>query len=277
MYPKSKYFEIVSQFVKPFFTTSHHFDKIPIISHGFFGRKGGVSQGVFTSLNAGLQKGDDPEHVCENRHRMALALHMENCPLFFVSQKHTNKVYVLDEGHKDDVPVADAIVTRQKNIIIGVQTADCVPVLFVDAHNGVIGAAHAGWRGLANGILENTFREMIHLGAKLHYLKAAIGPCIWADSYEVGMDVCQNFEQFRECFTSWRSEANEKNIKDQTFSFDLAKVAYLVLKRIGIHEVSQSQADTYKNKEDYFSYRRSMHLGDKLYGSNASLIGLKNE
>ncbi|MES2608387.1 MAG: peptidoglycan editing factor PgeF [Pseudomonadota bacterium] len=250
---------------------------IPWLAHGFFGRKGGTSTGEFESLNVSLKKGDLLENVMQNRQRMANALSMENIPIVFACQKHTNTVLVIDRPFGDDVPTADALVTHQKNLIIGIQTADCVPVLFLDPFNKVIAAAHAGWKGLAGGILQNTLVAMESLGASRKHIKAAIGPCIWSESYEVGSDVHDAFPDSSDLFMHWRAptKANGMGII-KTFGFDLPMAAYRTLQIAGIADINPSPINTYAHADDYFSYRRSTHLDEIRYGGQASLIGMPN-
>ena len=261
----------------PPYLKSPHLNDIPWLAHGFFGRKGGVSTGEFASLNISLHKGDSLENVLQNRARMAHVLSMENAPIVFACQKHTNTVLVVDEPFTDKIPIADALVTRQENLILGVQTADCVPVLFVDPVAKIVAAAHAGWRGLADGILQNTIATMEELGAERENIRAAIGPCIWSESYEVGADVYEAFPDFTDLFTQWRmpTKANGMGVI-KTFAFDLPMAAYRVLRNAGITHLSQSPINTYAHIHDYFSYRRSTHTGNVQFGGQASLIGLRN-
>ncbi|MES2252196.1 MAG: peptidoglycan editing factor PgeF [Pseudomonadota bacterium] len=254
-----------------------HLSEIPWLSHGFFGRRGGVSKGEFNSLNIGLQKGDSLENVCQNRQRMADALMMGNAPIVFACQKHTNSVLVIDAPFKGDIPIADALVTKRKNLIIGVQTADCVPVLFIDPITKIIAAAHAGWKGLASGILQNTITVMEELGATRANIRAAIGPCIWSASYEVGSDVREAFPLFNDLFTPCKAFVNENKVNARTtFCFDLPMAAYRTLQNNGISSISPSPKDTYTHEHDFFSYRRSTHAGDSRFGGQASLIGMHN-
>lgn len=251
---------------------SLEFTHIEWLAHGFFGRKGGVSSNEFESLNSALQKGDISDNVCQNRQFMANALLMENAPIIFMCQNHTTVVHVLDAPLGDEIPIADAIVTRKKNIIIGIQTADCVPVLFVDPVTHVIGAAHAGWSGLANGILQNTVKTMIELGANKESIKAAIGPCIWPESYEVGANVKESFSDFHDLFKPWPGISNISEAI--TYSFDLPMAAYRTLQNAGILDISSSSKNTYENPTDYFSFRKSTHNKDIRFGRQASLIGM---
>lgn len=255
-----------------------HLNDIQWLAHGFFGRKGGVSEGEFTSLNITKKELACADAVNENRKRIAKTVGMENAPTLLTNQKHTNTVVILEkpfDGEKP--PIADAMVTKEKNLLICIQTADCVPVLFVDPINQIIGGAHAGWRGLAAGILQNTLQAMINLGAKREHIKAAIGPCAWAESYEVGADVMEAFPQFNDLFKQWRAptKANGMGVL-KTFSFDLPTAALRTLQNEKLSELSASPINTYTHEEDFFSFRRSTHQGKNHFGSQGSVIGMRN-
>src|SRR5699024_9478630 len=163
------------------------FNAVAGLRHAFFTREGGVSQGIYASLNCGLGSGDNPAHVTENRSRAAEALGAEPGSLLTCHQAHTAEAVVVErpwaEGER---PRADALVTRTPGLALGVLTADCAPVLLADLRAGVIGAAHAGWKGALGGILDSTVTAMVTLGARPGEIVSAIGPCISQRSYEVG-------------------------------------------------------------------------------------------
>jgi YfiH family protein len=266
----------------PFLTAaSFQTDKHPWLAHGFFGRKGGVSTGVFSSLNVSFaERGDQPDCITENRLRVANALNIERAPVIFAHQKHTTIALIVDKPFEGERPIADALVTNTPGLLIGVQTADCVPVLFIDETTRVIAAAHAGWKGLADGILQNTLIAMESLGANRTHIIAAIGPCIHADSYEIGDNVKAAYPQFPELFTPWTNKiigttVSKTTTHKETFAFDIPMAAYLTLKQAGIRNISSSPINTYTNPTDYFSYRRSTHNGDSTFGNQASVIGIK--
>lgn len=168
---------------------------LPMIRHGFFTRAGGVSQGVYASLNAGVGSNDDPHRVEENRARMAGALGVTPDRLLSVYQIHSPDVVVADEPWPASArPRADAIVTRRPGLAIAASTADCGPVLFADPQAQVIGAAHAGWRGALAGVTDATIAAMEHLGAARDRIVAAIGPLIRQPNYEVGLEVAARFQ-----------------------------------------------------------------------------------
>lgn len=254
-----------------------HLIDIPWLAHGFFGRKGGVCEGEFSSLNVTLKESVCAHAVNENRKRIAKAIGMENALNLLTNQKHTNTVIVVEKPFGDHVPIADAMVTNKKNILICIQTADCVPVLFVDPINQIIGGAHAGWRGLSTGILQNTIATMISLGAQREHIKAAIGPCAWAESYEVGRDVVDAFPQFNDLFQDWHAETKANSTRTKmTYSFDLATAAYRTLEAEKLSEISSSPVNTYTHEEDFFSFRRSTHQGKSHFGGQGSVIGMRN-
>ena len=223
-------------------------------AHGFFGRKGGVSAGIFESLNCGLGTADDPEAVAENRRRAVTAFAGSDIPLLTPRQDHTDICLIVTEPWRER-PVADALATDAPGLAIGILTADCAPVLFAGRRTDgarVVGAAHAGWKGALNGILENTVAAMQKLGAQ--EITAALGPCINPESYEVG-------PEFRELFGPEFFRGG---------NFDLPAYVRHRLERSGVELLSFCAADTYAG--DYFSYRRSVHRKEPDYGRQLSVI-----
>ncbi|HEY2416893.1 MAG TPA: polyphenol oxidase family protein, partial [Steroidobacteraceae bacterium] len=167
---------------------------LPGIRHGFFGRAGGVSEGIYASLNCGFGSGDDGERVAENRARAMRSNDLDPARLVTAWQTHSKRVAIVDRPWaRGDTPQVDAMVTRVPGIGLGVLHADCAPVLFADAQARVVGAAHAGWRGAFDGVLEETLSEMQRQGAVLSRISAAIGPCIGQASYEVGPEFRERF------------------------------------------------------------------------------------
>lgn len=241
------------------------------IAHAFFSRRGGVSKGLYTSLNCGRGSRDDPKAVEANRARAAAALDMPPGTLFTNHQIHSNKVVVIDEtGEPDAKREADALVTNRPGIVIGALAADCAPVLFAAPTERVIGAAHAGWRGALDGVCDSTVDAMIELGVRPDEIKAAVGPCIGVDSYEVGPEFPAPFLD--------QDQANgrffEKAERDGHFLFDLS--GYLVhrLSRLGLGEVVRLEADTCRDEANFFSYRRSRHRNEPDYGRQLAAITL---
>ena len=239
------------------------------IAHGFFGRRGGVSTGELASLNCGLGSGDDPALIAENRRRVADAV-LPGAALTGVYQVHGNRCIIVDD--KSDLtarPEADALATRTPGIVLGILTADCVPVLFADREAGVIGAAHAGWKGALAGITDATLAAMDSLGASRAHIAAAIGPCIGRASYEVD-------DAFVERFTA-DDPANERFFaagKPGHAMFDIAAYVAARLAAAGVARIAIGGQDTYALQQDYFSYRRACHQGENSYGRQLSVIGL---
>jgi YfiH family protein len=239
------------------------------IAHGFFGRRGGVSNGELASLNCGLGSGDDPALIAENRRRVADAV-LPGAALTGAYQVHGNRCIIVDD--KSDLtarPEADALATRTPGIVLGILTADCVPVLFADREAGVIGAAHAGWKGALAGITDATLAAMESLGASRVNIAAAIGPCIGRASYEVD-------DAFVERFTA-DDPANERFFaagKPGHAMFDIAAYVAARLAAAAVTRIAIGGQDTYALQQDYFSYRRACHQGENSYGRQLSVIGL---
>ncbi len=248
------------------------------IAHGFFGRQGGVSTGIYESLNCGRGSNDDRAATDENRRRVMATLGNASLPLLTVYQYHSNICLTVTEPwhveNPADSPRADAMVTDRSGFALGVLAADCAPVLFAGRKSDgapVIGAAHSGWRGAVGGVLENTLAAMKDLGAVAEMITAAIGPCIGPVSYEVSADFMNPFVE--------QDAANEKFFRaaatpDKKY-FDLPSYITSRLKRAGVKSVSWTGADTFANEPAYFSYRRTTHRGEPDYGRQVSVISLK--
>ena len=239
------------------------------IAHGFFGRRGGVSTGELASLNCGLGSNDDPALIAENRQRVVEAA-LPGATLTGLYQVHGNRCVIVDEDSDLTArPEADALATRTPGILLGILTADCVPVLFADAEAGVVGAAHAGWKGALAGVTDATLAAMESLGADRANIAAAIGPCIARASYEVD-------DGFVQCFTA-DDPANERFFaaaKPGHAMFDIAAYVAARLAAAGVTRIAIGGQDTYAEAEDYFSYRRACHKGENSYGRQLSVIGL---
>jgi YfiH family protein len=239
------------------------------IAHGFLGRIGGVSSGIYAGLNCSLGSDDLRENVMENRRR-AVAAVMPEAALARVYQIHSPDVItVTGPIDQDNPPKADALVTDRPNILLGVQTADCVPVLFADRDAGVVGAAHSGWKGAFTGVNESTIAAMEALGAKRDRMKCAIGPCIAQKSYEVDAGF---FERFVEADVE-----NARFFRDgraRHYQFDIEGYVAARLAAAGITTVECLGQDTYSQPDRFFSFRRSCHRTEPGYGGQMSLIGL---
>lgn len=236
------------------------------IPHGFLGRRGGVSGGVVAGLNVGHGAGDDEEAVAENRRRAVSAV-LAGAALATVYQVHSaDAVTVVRPWLHAERPRADAMATDRPGVLLGVVTADCAPVLLADAEAGVIGAAHAGWRGAHGGVLEAVVGEMAGLGARRERIVAAVGPAIAQASYEVD-------DAFRARFSEDEGEFFAAGRRGH-WQFDLEGYAAARLARAGIAAVERLGLDTYPDAERFFSYRRATHRGEPAYGRQISLIGL---
>ena len=236
------------------------------VPHGFFGRTGGVSDGPYASLNAGLRSGDDRAHVEENRKRIRDALGADF--LLSVSQVHGDTVLILDGEHPGDAE-ADGMVTRVPGLALGILTADCGPVLIADVKAGVVGACHAGWRGALGGIVESTVAAMCELGASPAGMRAVLGPCIAPDSYEVGEVLKSEFVEVSEDYAE-HFRPGPTGVPH----FDLPGFVLSRLAACGVPEAAWTGHDTYADENAFFSYRRNTHQGISGYGRNLSAIML---
>jgi YfiH family protein len=236
--------------------------------HGFFTRKGGASSGIFAGLNCGPGSSDQSDIVKINRARAAAALGLEAGALVSLNQIHSATVAVLTSVPEGRI-VADAMVTNVPGIGLGILTADCQPVLFADASAGVIGAAHAGWRGARDGVLEATIAAMVDLGARPGQISAVIGPSISQAAYEVG-------PEFVNSFTA-DDPANSRffvNGQGDRMLFDLPSFGLHRLRQAGVGHAEWTGACTYADPARFYSYRRTTHAGEADYGRLISVIRL---
>jgi YfiH family protein len=237
--------------------------------HGFLGRRGGVSTGAMAGLNVGPGSGDDPDALRENQSRAVAAI-LPGASLALVHQVHSaGVVTVTDLWPLSERPRGDAMVTDRPGILLGILTADCAPILFEDLETGVVGAAHAGWRGAFGGVAEATVAAMEKLGAHRERIRAAIGPCIAQPSYEVD-------EEFRARFLE-QDAANERffsGFDGARPHFDLEAYVAARLTAAGIASVEALHLDTYADADRFFSFRRATHRDESAYGRQVSLIGL---
>lgn len=235
--------------------------------HGFFGRQGGVSTGIYATLNAGTGSNDDANAVRENRARIATAMKVAPTHLIGVHQVHSPTAVFVDGPWSDERPQADALVTKTPNLAISILTADCAPVLLIDGDAGIIGAAHAGWKGAIGGVLESTVALMREHGAT--DIRAAIGPCIHQRSYEVGAEFHARFvsesDNYDRFFVSGASGK---------FHFDLPRFCVSRLAHAGVAQVEIAPLDTYAEEAALFSHRRSVHRREDGYGRNCAAIAL---
>ena len=239
------------------------------IVHGFFTRRGGTSDGMFSSLNCGIGSGDAREKVLANRETAAAALGLSASRLATPYQVHGADIVMATEPWTPgEGPEADGIVTATPGLAIGVGTADCAPVLFADPGAGVVGAAHAGWGGAIKGVLEATVVAMVALGAEIGRISAAIGPAIAQPSYEVGPEFRERFLVDDAANAAFFSAGREGRSH-----FDLVGYVDGRLRRLGLASVSaMPQHDTYADEDRFFSFRRATHRGEPDYGRMISII-----
>lgn len=239
------------------------------LPHGFLGRNGGISTGVIASLNAGLGSADDPAAVAENRRRAAESV-LPGAALVGLYQVHSADCVTVTEPWGDAVrPHADALVTNRPGLLLGILTADCAPILLADREAGVVGAAHAGWKGAVAGVTDATVAAMVALGARPERIAAAIGPCIARESYEVD-------EGFRDRFLRENAE-NARFFAPGALGhhqFDLEAYVAHRLRDVGVGTVAPLGLDTYRDEARFYSFRRATHRGEADYGRQISLIGL---
>lgn len=237
--------------------------------HGFFTREGGVSEGPFASLNASLSGADDRARVLENRARAARTLGADPRRLVGVTQVHGAEVATVTEPWVPGAgPRADAMVTDRPGIALGIVTADCAPVLFADATAGVVGAAHAGWRGAVGGVLEATIAAMEALGASRTRIAAAIGPCIAQASYEVGADLYGAVTARDAADTRFFADGR----RPDHWQFDLAGYCAARLAAAGLAEIADTARDTLAEETRFFSHRRRTLAGGGPIGHQISVI-----
>ncbi len=235
------------------------------VPHGFLGRSGGVSTGTLTGLNCGWGSNDDRESINENRRRAVEAV-LPGARLVTVHQIHSADVVVAGDWPDDARPHADALVTDRPGILLGILTADCAPILLADRDAGVIGAAHAGWRGAVAGVAASTVAAMEKLGARRNRIAAAVGPCIAQRNYEVD-----------HAFADHLGEQNEHFFTDGPAGrphFDLESFVAASLAAAGVTRIEALGLDTYAAPDRFFSYRRATHNAEPDYGRQISLIGL---
>ena len=241
------------------------------IAHGSFGRQGGVSEGIYAALNCGLGSKDARDVIGENRRRVADHLGAAPDRLLTAYQHHSADAIVVTEPWTfETMPKADALVTATRGIAVGALAADCAPVLFADAEAGIVAAAHAGWKGALNGVLESAVATMEKLGARRSRIGAVLGPCIGPEAYEVG-------PEFEANFTAQSSE-NRRFFRrpsvDARPYFDLPAFVLARLDAMGLGAVESRTRCTYSHPDEFFSYRRTTHRREPDYGRQISAIVL---
>lgn len=238
--------------------------------HGFLGREGGVSTGILSGLNVGLGSGDDRAAIVENRRRAVESV-LPGSQLVTLHQVHSPDAVAVTAPFPDDArPHADALVTDRPGLLLGILTADCAPVLLADAQAGVVGAAHAGWKGVIGGVTDATIARMEELGADRSRIVAAIGPCIARASYEVDEGFFRRF-----CETDPENERFfSSGVRPDRHQFDLEAYVAARLAAAGIGRIVCLGLDTYADETRFYSFRRATHRREPDYGRQISLIGL---
>ena len=240
------------------------------IRHGFFTREGGVSEGIYASLNCGHGSQDDRGHVTENRRRVAVALGQSTAEhVSTLYQVHSATALVIDQSlPRESLPKADALVTRTPGVVVGTLAADCTPVLFADPEAKVVAAAHAGWRGALTGVLEATIVQMESIGGDRRRIRAAVGPCINQAAYEVGPEFEQTFLVVNPGYACFFV----RPIGSARPHFDLPGFVESRLRTAGLGEVERQSPCTFGPQSRFFSYRRTTKAGEPDYGRQISAI-----
>lgn len=241
-----------------------------VVKHGYFTREGGVSDGIYRGLNVGLGSNDDRARVEENRARVSAWFGAEPHRLATLHQVHSPDAVIVDGSYDGTRAEADALVTATPGLVIGVLSADCGPVLFADAEAGVIGAAHAGWKGALGGVLESTIEAMISLGARRDRISASLGPSISRRNYEVGTEFVERFLERDPAYAVFFSPS----AREGHAMFDLPG---LTTKRLTDAGVTAENLDlcTYADEQRFFSYRRTTHRSEPDYGRQISAISIR--
>lgn len=242
------------------------------IAHGFFSRAGGVSQGLYRGLNVGLGSGDDRARIAENRVRVSAWFGLDPDRLVTVHQVHSPDVHVATLENRTERPKADALVTQVPGLVLGVLTADCGPVLFCDPEAQVIGAAHAGWRGAFDGVLESTIAAMERLGARSGRIVAVLGPSISQANYEVGPEFVDRFLARNADDAGYFTAS----AKPGHAMFDLRRLTFDRLSAAGLNADMMPEC-TYADEDAWYSYRRATHLNQPDYGRQISAIAIKED
>ena len=239
--------------------------------HGFFTRLGGESTGIYKGLNCGLGSMDNKKIINRNRVLVANSMGISQSRLVFVHQIHSSDVITIKNKIHTSPVKGDALVTANKKIALSILTADCQPVLFLDKKNGIIGAAHAGWKGAFTGILQNTIKSMKKIGGEPDHISVTIGPSISQKNYEVGPEffdtLCKDYKYNEKFF--FKGNKNR-------FHFDLVGYSIYQIKKSGVRKVNYIDSCTYENPDLYFSYRRSVHKSEPDYGRMISTIMLED-
>ena len=243
-------------------------NKYSHIKCAFFSRKKGISNGVYKSLNCGLNSKDKKSNVLKNRIIALEKIGLNKKNLIIPNQIHSNKIKIVDENSINQNITADGLLTKSNKIVLGILTADCAPIFFFDCKENIISAVHAGWKGAKNGIIKNTIKLMLECGSKLDNITSCIGPCIGKESYKVNNDFFRKF--------IIENSQNKKFflIKKNIMNFNLKYYIIEKIKNFGVKKVLFGSFDTFKDKKNFFSYRRSKDKKELDYGRCVSIISL---
>ena len=244
---------------------SKNFKKLKNVNHCFFSRKKGFSKGIYASLNCGKGSKDDKKNINKNLIFVSKKMGVSKNKLMLMHQTHSNKVVEIKKNNCNTKIEADAMVTKMKGIALGVVTADCVPVIICDVKNQIIGCVHAGWKGAYFGIINNTINKIKKMNANNH-IYASVGPCISQKSYEVDLDF---FKKFIKLSSKNKKYFKNKNNKKKLFNLRKFVTDKLLKYKIKVDQVDK---DTFSQKNNFFSYRRSTKLSEKDYGRCISTI-----
>ena len=237
------------------------------IQHCFFSRKNGVSKGIYESLNCGQGSSDQIENVNKNLEFVSKKFNIEKKSLILMNQTHSNEVEIIKSKNITGRVKCDAMLSNLNEIALSVLTADCIPILFLEKKNGIIGCIHAGWKGALSGVIENTFKKLKEMDGNIKELAVSVGPCISQKNYEVKNDFYNEFIK--------KSQNNESFFlkKDKnTFNFDLRGFVNRKLIDLGVLEIDNIEIDTFASDNDYFSHRRAKKLGHDDFGRCISVI-----
>ena len=241
------------------------------VSHGFFGRVGGVSTNQYESLNVGFGSNDKYNHVLKNREIVSSVLSQKGVKIVSLTQIHSAKIVTVTQNKTYQDHKADGIVTNTPNLAISIMSADCGPILFSDQNANIIGCCHAGWRGAFSGVISNTIKAMEKIGANKRNINAVLGPCISLNNYEVGIEFYDKFiKQNKSNLIFFKKQKNGK------IYFDLKKYILENLQSNNLNQIDLIPDCTYELSDKYFSYRYNTHNGIKDYGRNISSIMLNS-
>jgi len=246
-------------------------NKYPQIKCAFFSRKKGISNGIYKSLNCGLNSKDKESNILKNRIIALKKIGLNKKKLIIPNQTHSNKIKIVDENSIGQNIKADGLLTQSNKIVLGILTADCAPIFFFDCKKNTISAIHAGWRGAKNGIIKNTIKLMLECGSKLNNIISCIGPCLGKESYKVNNDF------FRKFIIESSKNKEFFSIKNNEMNFDLKSYIIEKIKNYGVKKVLFRSFDTFKDKKNFFSYRRSLISKEKDYGRCLSVISINGD